>query len=211
MAGSVVGFTEPAVRVALSRMVAAGDLVREGEAAYRLSDRLLARQRRQEAAVHPETLEWHGTWDLYVVTTTGRSASDRADLRDALAGLRLAEVREGVWTRPSNLVTVLPDQVSEVVESFVGAAVQDSAQLAARLWDLEGWADRARALLAATATDDPVLRFTACATSGRHLLADPVLPGEVLPEDWPSEDLRRSHVAYKEWLVDMRRSLVGQG
>src|SRR6478736_2461570 len=40
---------EPTVRVALTRMVSAGDLVRS-EDGYRLSDRLLARQRRQDDA-----------------------------------------------------------------------------------------------------------------------------------------------------------------
>ena len=39
----VVGFAEPAVRVALSRMTAAGDVVRD-DGRYRLSDRLLERQ-----------------------------------------------------------------------------------------------------------------------------------------------------------------------
>src|SRR5205823_3496664 len=40
---------EPTVRVALTRMVSAGDLVRSDDG-YRLSDRLLARQRRQDDA-----------------------------------------------------------------------------------------------------------------------------------------------------------------
>ena len=40
------GIREPTVRVALTRMVAAGDLVRS-EDGYRLADRLLARQRHQ--------------------------------------------------------------------------------------------------------------------------------------------------------------------
>ena len=44
---------EPTLRVALTRMVGAGDLVRS-EDGYRLSDRLLARQRRQDDALNPQ-------------------------------------------------------------------------------------------------------------------------------------------------------------
>ncbi|GAA3527207.1 PaaX family transcriptional regulator C-terminal domain-containing protein [Nocardioides daeguensis] len=208
-AASVVGFAEPTVRVALSRMTAAGDVVRDDEGAYRLSDRLVVRQRRQEEAAHPSLRPWDGTWELVAVTTAGRTASDRADLRTALGELRLAELREGLWTRPANLDLAWPASVAEVCERFTGATpAADPAGLAARLWDLDAWATTARRLLDATATDDPVLRFTACATSGRHLLADPVLPPALLPDDWPGDALRASHVAYKQWIVDMRRSLT---
>ncbi|WP_051791266.1 PaaX family transcriptional regulator C-terminal domain-containing protein [Amycolatopsis jejuensis] len=209
VSASVVGFAEPTVRVTLSRMTAAGDVVRDEDGAYHLSARLAARQRRQEEAVHPSTHAWDGTWDLVVVTATGRRASDRADLRSTLSDLRFAELREGTWTRPANLKMRLPGDVAEVTERFTGAAVEQPAELAGRLWDLNSWATTARALLDATATDDPVLRFTACATSGRHLLADPVLPDDLLPADWPGDQLRASHIAYKRWLVEMRRSLLG--
>ncbi|HWJ66722.1 MAG TPA: PaaX family transcriptional regulator C-terminal domain-containing protein [Nocardioides sp.] len=205
---SLVGFAEPTVRVALSRMAAAGDVVRDEDGRYRLSDRLAGRQRRQEQATHPRLRTWDGTWEIVVVTTTGRTATERADLRNELAGLRLAELREGVWTRPANLELDWPDAVADVCERFVGAPVADPVRLAARLWDLPAWSEAARELLAATDTDDPVLRFTACATSGRHLLADPVLPTELVPADWPGDELRASHVAYKQWVIDMRRSLT---
>ncbi|KRB73825.1 hypothetical protein ASE01_17555 [Nocardioides sp. Root190] len=211
-AASVVGFAEPTVRVALSRMASAGDVIRSDDGQYQLSERLLERQRRQERATHParRTTDgtWDGAWDVVVVTTMGRTAADRADLRAILAELRLAELREGVWTRPANLEPEWPDPVAEVCERFAGAEVADPQALAGRMWDLDTWSATARALLDATATDDPVLRFTACATSGRHLLTDPVLPAELLPADWPGEELRASHLAYKQWVIDMRRSLT---
>ncbi|TQK71222.1 MULTISPECIES: PaaX family transcriptional regulator C-terminal domain-containing protein [unclassified Nocardioides] len=208
-AASVVGFAEPTVRVALSRMATAGDVVRDDEGAYRLSERLVVRQRRQEEATHPSLREWDGTWELVAVTTVGRTASERAELRAALAELRLAELREGVWTRPANLALAWPEPVDEVCERFTAATpAADAASLSARLWDLSAWAATARRLLDATDTEDPVLRFTACATSGRHLLTDPVLPPALLPDDWPGDALRASHVAYKQWVVDMRHSLT---
>ena len=48
------GIKESTLRVALTRMVSAGDLVRSADG-YRLSDRLLARQRRQDDAMRPAT------------------------------------------------------------------------------------------------------------------------------------------------------------
>ncbi|WP_436699590.1 PaaX family transcriptional regulator C-terminal domain-containing protein [Nocardioides sp. BYT-33-1] len=208
-AASAVGFAEPTVRVALSRMTAAGDVVRDDDGGYRLSERLAARQRRQEEATHPSLRAWDGSWELVAVTTAGRTASERAELRAELTTLRLAELREGVWTRPANLHLDWPSSVEDVCERFTGAAPEaDPAALAARLWDLPTWAATARRLLAAAETEDPVLRFTACATSGRHLLTDPVLPAALLPADWPGDALRASHVAYRQWVVDMRRSLT---
>jgi len=53
-----------------------------------------------------------------------------------------------------------------------------------------------------------VLRFTACATSVRHLLEDPALPDELLPADWPGAALRKAHLDYKDWLIDTRQALT---
>ncbi|UUZ61482.1 PaaX family transcriptional regulator C-terminal domain-containing protein [Nocardioides sp. B-3] len=202
----LVGFAEPTVRVALSRMLAAEDLVRTDDGGYRLSPRLLHRQRLQEAAIHVRTKEWDGAWDMVVVTATGRSAADRARLRSMLQELRLAELREGVWVRPANLDLAWPDDLADLCERLTMQPAGDPAELAARLWDLSGWAERARALLAATDTDDPVLRFTACATSVRHLLEDPALPDELLPRDWPGAELRRAHLDYRTRLTETRRA-----
>jgi phenylacetic acid degradation operon negative regulatory protein len=49
--------TDAALRVALTRMVASGDLIRSADG-YRLADRLLARQRRQDDALAPRTRRW---------------------------------------------------------------------------------------------------------------------------------------------------------
>ncbi|WP_435847777.1 PaaX domain-containing protein, C- domain protein, partial [Streptomyces fumanus] len=96
------GIGASTARAALSRMAAAGDL-RRTETGYRLSDRLLERQRRQDEAVRPHTRAWDGDWEMVVITATGRGPAARADLRARLTALRLAELREGVWLRPANL------------------------------------------------------------------------------------------------------------
>ncbi|MFD0313387.1 PaaX family transcriptional regulator C-terminal domain-containing protein [Streptomyces flavalbus] len=134
------------LRAALSRMVAAGDL-RRADAVYRLSDRLLERQRRQDDAVRPRTRAWGGDWETVVITSTGRGPAERAELRARLAALRLAELREGVWLRPANLDRPLPRELDHVAELCTARPARDARELAARLWPLGEWAATARALL----------------------------------------------------------------
>ncbi|MEU5053018.1 PaaX family transcriptional regulator C-terminal domain-containing protein [Streptomyces sp. NPDC021096] len=196
--GELFGTAEGTVRTALTRMVAAGDL-EQRDGAYRLTDRLLARQARQDDSRAPRTRPWDGTWEIAVVSTERRTAPDRAALRQAMAALRLAELREGCWLRPANLVrTGQPAVVAEQCTLLTGAPESDPPALAAALWDLAGWARRARALEAALADSPGPLaeRFTVSAAVLRHLLADPVLPPPLLPDDWPGERLRARYEAF---------------
>jgi phenylacetic acid degradation operon negative regulatory protein len=190
------------LRAALSRMVAAGDL-RRTDSVHRLSDRLLARQRRQDDAVHPRTRAWDGDWEMVVITATGRGPAERADLRARLTALRLAELREGVWLRPANLRRSLPDDLDRVAQHYTARPDRPAPELAASLWPLDPWAATARALLAHVArTDRPADRLTAFAAVVRHLLADPVLPPQLLPDDWPGTDLRTAYTDYQAELAD---------
>ncbi|GGO87033.1 hypothetical protein GCM10011584_10680 [Nocardioides phosphati] len=193
-----LGFTETATRAALSRMVTRGDLLRDGDTSYTLSERLLERQRQVDAVHHPETRAWHGTWEMAIVTTTGRSAADRAALRAQLQALRVAELREGVWTRPANLRRGWPEELTAISECFESRPLGDAAALAARLWDLEGWATHGRLLLdALPRTSTPADRFTVVAAMVRHLQSDPLLPAELSPTGWPGEQLRAAYDEYR--------------
>jgi phenylacetic acid degradation operon negative regulatory protein len=194
---------EPTVRVALTRMVSAGDLVRS-EDGYRLSDRLLARQRRQDDAINPRLCKWDGTWTTLVITSVGIDARTRAVLRTILQDNRFAELREGVWLRPGNLDMRLPGDVLDRVR-VLHARDDDSAGLAGVLWDLPGWVRVGRELLdeMATATDIPA-RFVVAAAIVRHLLTDPVLPDELLPDHWPGGALREVYRKFAAELVARR-------
>ncbi|GAA4085380.1 PaaX family transcriptional regulator C-terminal domain-containing protein [Streptomyces shaanxiensis] len=200
------GIAGSTVRAALSRMVAAGDL-RRADTVYRLSDRLLDRQRRQDEAVHPETLRWTGDWEMVVVTATGRGPAERAELRTELTRLRLAELREGVWLRPANLLRPLPDDLGQVAERCTARPDRPARELAATLWPLDAWSGTGHALLAHVArARHPSDRFTAFAAVVRHLLADPVLPPELLPPDWPGARLRDAYADYRREVADAVRA-----
>jgi phenylacetic acid degradation operon negative regulatory protein len=194
---------EPTVRVALTRMVSGGDLVRSADG-YRLSDRLLARQRRQDEAINPRLRRWDGAWTTLVITSVGTDARTRAALRTTLQDKRFAELREGIWLRPDNVdIELTPDVLDRV--RVLRSRDDDPAELAARLWDLLGWARIGRELLGeiARASDIPG-RFVAAAGMVRHLLTDPVLPVELLPDDWPGDALRKAYTIFAAELVARR-------
>jgi phenylacetic acid degradation operon negative regulatory protein len=199
------GIKESTLRVALTRLVGAGDLVRSADG-YRLSDRLLARQRRQDDAMHPQLRPWDGTWATLVITSVGTDARTRAALRTELADNRFGELREGVWMRPDNLATPLPVDIAQRVR-VLHARDDAPADLAARLWDLPAWSRTGRKLLAemASATDTPG-RFVAAAGMVRLLLTDPVLPEDLLPAKWPGNALRDSYARFADDLAAQRDS-----
>lgn len=198
------GIREPTLRVALTRMVGAGDLVRS-ENGYRLSDRLLARQQRQDDALDPKLRRWDGTWTTLVITSVGTDAKTRASLRTTLHGKRFGELREGVWMRPANLDPNLTDALRDRLR-VLHARDDDPAGLASTLWDLPGWVRTGCRLLddMVSAAEVPA-RFVVAAGMVRHLLADPVLPMELLPDEWPGAALR---LAYHDFAAELaaRRS-----
>ncbi len=207
--GELFGISEGTTRVALSRMVAAGELTL-GDGRYRLAGHLLSRHARQGASRHPVGTVETDDWELAIVTVERRDAGLRAALRDAMRELDLAEWREGVWTRPANLA---PDRapaasvvVAEQCRWFVGRPADDPADLALVLWDLEGWARGAEELRREIASGIDALEgghveqlapsFVVAAAVLRHLLADPLLPPALLPRRWPGTALREEYERY---------------
>jgi phenylacetic acid degradation operon negative regulatory protein len=197
------GIREPTLRVALTRMVGTGDLVRSADG-YRLSERLLTRQRRQDDALDPRQQRWDGSWTTLVITTVGTDARTRASLRTTLQDKRFAELREGVWMRPANLEPEWTDALRARMR-VLRSRDDDPAGLTAQLWDLPTWVATGRRLLddMSAATDVP-RRFVAAAGMVRHLLTDPVLPEELLPDDWPGAELRSAYHDFAAELVARR-------
>lgn len=195
--------SEAAVRVALTRMVASGDLVRSPDG-YGLSDRLLARRRQQDDALRPPTRVWRGAWITVVITSIGIEPRTRADTRRLLCDNRLAELREGVWIRPDNLKLELPIDLEErarILYSYDNAP----AELAGMLWDLPGWARTGRELLDGMANASQALeQFVAAAAIMRHLMTDPVLPENLLPARWPGDELRTAYAEFAAEVNDRR-------
>lgn len=204
--GGLFGIADGTVRVAVGRMVTDGDLVFT-DGVYRLTERLIARQGAQDESCSPRTKFWRGSWELAVVTAPTRPRAERDALRRIMTQLRMAELREGVWTRPANLVATRPQEVLAQCTFFSGRPEEDPRELAASLWDLETWAGTARGLHVELATCTGLVEGFLLTAEILHLLrADPVLPPELLPADWPGPELRADYaefsVAYAELLRD---------
>jgi phenylacetic acid degradation operon negative regulatory protein len=203
------GISENRARVALSRMLAAGEATSDGAGRYRLAGHLAARQTRQSASRAGVTTDYDGSWWLAVVTTTGSIAEVRGARRRELSFARLAELREGVWMRPANVGVSLPESLDADVE-LMRAVPHDADDLAGRLWDLAGWSMHARELLAALhalAPEGPEALapgFELSAAVLRHLQADPLLPVQLQPANWPGPGLRET---YDGWDARYRATL----
>jgi phenylacetic acid degradation operon negative regulatory protein len=207
-AGELFGVAEGATRVALSRMVASGDLVAE-DGWYRLAGPLLERQARQAEGRHPELLPWAGGWTMAAIVADRRPATDRNQLRRAMRALRMAELREGLWLRPDNLD---PDRLPgaravarDQCRFFVArpSPDDDPRALVAALWALDDWSAQARRLVAEMEAlvvrldreDTTALRpgWELSASVLRHLLADPLLPPELEVPAVPGVALRSTY------------------
>ena len=203
------GISANRARVALSRMVAAGEATTDGAGTYCLSGHLRERQERQSASRSGVTTPYAGQWWLAVVTTAGSTAEVRTARRLSLSFARLAELREGVWMRPDNVTIHLPAELNADMELMV-AHPAEPARLVDRLWDLPAWSARATGLLDAMATLTPdrpealAPGFELSAAVLRHLQADPLLPDELLPERWPGGRLRED---YARWDARYRATL----
>lgn len=206
-AGEHFGIPASTTRVALTRAVAAGDLRRE-DRDYVLGERLARRQRRQDEAVLDAETPWEGGWELAVVVVAGRPGPERAALRERLSSYRLAELREGVWTRPANLRRPREYADDVVLSTFTATPDEDPVALAAGLWDLRAWAASGRQLVDLLAvTSDPAPRLAVAAQVVRHLASDPLLPAALLPRDWPAAAMRAAYAGYQ---AELRALAIGR-
>ena len=205
---SKLGFKQSAVRVALTRLVAAGDLERSG-GMYRLSARLVDRQRRQDFALQPQESRWDGSWRLAVVTIGAEDSTDRAALRTALRAAKFGELREGVWGRPDNISSRLQADTNHRLSLFSAVPDEDSATLASRVFALQDWA-RAAERLNRQLHDSSVMveRFEVAAAIVRHILDDPLLPAEILPARWPGRDIRDSYESFRVELTALAERIL---
>ena len=196
-----VGIAAPAVRTAISRMVMQDWLepVRlRGGRGYRATARAIRRLDEAADRIYRRTdATWDGTWHLaFVEPPVNRAARNR--LRADLGFMGYAELAGDVWVSPyprSELASVL---------EHAGAGARTARADAfdpppTTAWDLdalraayEHWLGTADDLIAAQAAghDDPdeaafAARFHLVHEWRKFLFADPGLPDDLLPRDWP--------------------------
>jgi len=219
--GELFGINAGTIRVALSRMQAAGEVAKR-ERGYELVGDLLKRRDAQTEGRAAPVTRWDNTWEMVAVTAAAGSSSARSKTRRSLTRLRLGELREGLWMRPANLD---PDRSASVrseiagsTASFSGHPEDDPRALATQLWDLDAWSQDASELIASiaklsttlgsSAGDDPDLLgpgFVESAAVLRLFTSDPLLPVELEPAEWPAAELRS---VYNDFDAAYRRLLL---
>lgn len=204
---SLFGISDGAARTCLWRMVSNGELTSD-DGTYALAGGLLERRQRvDEAARTPEMRPWDGTWELAIVSLERRSAADRLALRKAATALHLAELREGVWIRPDNLdpdrLPTLRAVLDRQCVHFHDAATNIPAETIRSLFNLDDWAADAHRLTRAVrdeadADEDFAYWFGLSVAVVRHLQLDPLLPDELIPDEWPGQDLRNAYRRFND-------------
>ena len=206
------------VRTAVSRMVAAGEL-EPVDGGYRLSGRLLDRQREQDIGRTSPDHDWDGSWWVVSTLTTRRTAAERRRFRSVVEGAKLGELRPETWMRPTNLPVEL--DTAEVLISR-GLPTVDSRELAGRLWDCEALAARADLLRIAledvsrqagasrlgerTPDSDIAPGFMVLAACLRFLRTEPQLPAELVVST-PANELRTRYTIVEAQLQERLRVL----
>ncbi|MEV7672903.1 PaaX family transcriptional regulator [Streptomyces sp. NPDC000963] len=238
---AAVGVDAPSVRSSVSRLKRRGLLLprrtADGAAGYALSEdarRLLDDgDRRIYARSEPKLSEG---WVLAVFSVPEAERHKRHLLRSRLGRLGFGTAAPGVWIAPARLYeetrnTLERLGLSPYVDLFRGdhLGYAATAEAAARWWDLPAIAALHEEFLR---VHEPVLRarrkdpgdpgdayrdHLLALDSWRRLpYADPVLPAELLPDDWPGRRSAEVFAALHELLRDrgaefVRPFLAGDG
>ncbi len=180
---SLFGLADGAVRTALSRMVAAGDLAND-DGSYRLVGRLVERQAQQDAGRHHPPAAWDGTWWTVAVLPDRRTMAERRTFRAWAIGARLGELRPDLWLRPANID--IPTDAPDALVTRGRVIAGDQRQLVTRLWNLPDLQHRSGCHR--QALDDAAIRlgesddrsladtFVALAGAQQFLRIEPQLP-----------------------------------
>jgi phenylacetic acid degradation operon negative regulatory protein len=206
-----LGLSGPAARSQLLRMRRDGWLSSERagrQARYRLSPIVFAGQERVERQLRGDRPPWRGSFSgvLYSVPERARPYRDR--LRRSALILGYVGLRPGLAVattdRYEDLIAALPPQPagSQVLRTVLTFSAADTRQLAADLWDLDHVAALYRRAIAdvdqrladvqlTRPAGAAALRAFAAAVLPLYQAgaADPDLPAELLPADWPGQDL----------------------
>lgn len=196
-----VGIAAPAVRTAISRMVMQGWLEPvqlAGGRGYRTTERANRRLDETGNRVYRRDLPtWDGRWHLVLVDPPATRAA-RSRLRADLAFVGYAELVDDVWISPFPRAEL--GEVLERADATARTARADSFDPdPTGAWDLDGlrasydgWLASAEHLvrdhLAAHDDEDEAAfaaRFHLVHEWRKFLFADPGLPDDLLPADWP--------------------------
>src|SRR5882762_1531456 len=191
------------VRTAMSRLAADGWLERNKvgrNSFYRLAKK--GRQTFDTATKHiydPQISDWTGRFELLLIA----DAADRDAAREALKDAGFGSPLPGVWIAPSGVP--VPEQAAHAIRLEVSAEDDSGRRLLSESWPLHrtadaylkfmkafeplrGWIDRRERL---SDVDAFTARILLIHHYRRVVLRDLLLPGALLPADWPGRAARK--------------------
>ena len=190
------------VRTAMSRLAADGWLTREKvgrNSFYRLAEK--GRETFEAATKHiydPPPSDWSGRFELLLIS----NGEDRDAAREALRNAGFGTPLPGVWVAPSGVP--VPPEAAGAIRLEVSAEDESGRRLLRASWPLDRTADaylkfikmfsplreRIRAREQLADLDAFVARILLIHYYRRVVLRDPLLPPELLPQDWPGRAAR---------------------
>jgi phenylacetic acid degradation operon negative regulatory protein len=212
-----VGIGAPAVRTAISRMVKEGWLEpvqTGGGRGYRTTERANRRiDATTERVYRRDRRRWDGHWHLVLLSTAGQRTT-RTRLRADLRFLGYADLGGEVWVSPfaSRELPAVLERAGATARTARADHVEPPPTTA---WDLEGlhaaysgWLATAERLvddrLGVEALDPDraafAARFHLVHEWRKFLFADPGLPDELLPPEWPGRAAGALFTDLADWL-----------
>ena len=190
------------VRTAMSRLAADGWLERNKigrNSFYRLAKK--GRHTFAAATTHiydPPPSDWTGRFELLLIGNGG----DRDAAREALKNAGFGSPLPGVWVAPSGVP--IPEEAAGAIRLEVSAEDDSGRRLLSESWPLQRTADAyqkfmktfepLRGWLGSERPMSDADAFTARILLIHHyrrvVLRDPLLPGALLPTDWPGRAAR---------------------
>lgn len=215
-AANRLGIADQPLRLAIRRMIAAGDVVQRGRGrsgALALTFDGAARLARDRAAVSfafgqdarvrgAEALLWNGQWQLLSVSVPEGERSVRDAFRREVLELGAAPVATGLYVSPHELRELLSSEFQPYLTTaqateLVVRGESDPARIVETLWPSGPIRAAYAALAAAVANDvadrwaDPVVRQLLLADAlEKSLRADPLIPQELRGGDWEPARVR---------------------
>ncbi|SFI47566.1 transcriptional regulator, PaaX family [Bosea sp. OK403] len=215
-----MGLSDGLVRTAMSRLATDGWLERikvGRNSFYRLADK--GRDTFRHASEQIYTLHspaWPGRFDMVLFD----GGADREVTKAVMETAGFGIASPGLWLAPAG--TVLPELANGALRFEAGGDLSSVRALAARSWPLGATAAAYCRFLAAfeplaaaleggirlSDLDAFVARILLIHEYRRVVLRDPVLPADILPEDWPGASARSLCAAiYRQVLPGSERWL----
>ncbi|MFV1992109.1 MAG: hypothetical protein ACC652_15360, partial [Acidimicrobiales bacterium] len=176
-------------------LLAAGDLVLTDDGIVSLGPSLNHLTSMRDRLMQSVAAHWDGEFSVFVADGRVKDA-DYEMIHQTLKRSRYGLLQQGCWMRPSNVDSPFDDDTASQPAGLhaMRARIPHPRSLVSRLWDLDGWNDRAETvielekdsmqLLEVEGRDAIGLSCLVLAAASGLAAGDPLLPAALVPPGW---------------------------